>query len=106
MKSSKCFTLCCALALAGLATFPALASGTVSAEISPVFSERTLVVGLQFDRDEVKLVSYTLKPREFVQPTTLSAAPRAHDSGGSVQAEVVLHGYAGRRYTRRIEAGT
>ncbi len=68
------------------------------------YSDRTLVVGIEIDRDEAKVLSYTVKPRPFVRPVTLRPA-RGYSQNESVQIEVILSGSRGERYTRRVEIG-
>jgi hypothetical protein len=68
------------------------------------FSERTLVVGIELDRDDATLLAYTLKPRPYLRAPGV-AAPRPHDEASTVQIEVVLQGPGGLRHTRRIDAG-
>jgi hypothetical protein len=69
-----------------------------------LFSARTLVVGVEFDRDEAELVAYTVKPRPYAR-TMATDTPRAHDETSTVQLEVVLSGAGGLRHTRRIDVG-
>ncbi len=68
------------------------------------FSDRTLVVGLEVDRDEARVLAYTVKPRPHVRAIQPDE-PRVHDASGTVQLEVVLRGPQGLRYTRRVDAG-
>ncbi|MCP3979844.1 MAG: hypothetical protein GY716_11095 [bacterium] len=68
-----------------------------------VLSERTLVVGVEVDRDEARLVGYTVKPRPFVDAAR-HAPPRALDGGVAVQLEVELLGPRGASFVRRFEA--
>jgi hypothetical protein len=69
-----------------------------------IVSERTLVVGIEVDRDESRLVAYTLKSRPYRAPEH-EAEPRAHDDAESAQIEVSLLGPGGARHTRRVDAG-
>jgi hypothetical protein len=78
--------------------------GTTEAQRA-VFSERTLVVGLEIDRGGAGVLSYTLKQRPYLNSLGTDA-PRAHEEGATVQLEVVLHGPAGLRHTRQVDGGT
>jgi hypothetical protein len=68
------------------------------------FSARTLVVGIELDRDAARAMAYTVKPRPYVRELDI-APPRLQDDAFTVQLEVVLLGPAGLRHTRRIDAG-
>lgn len=67
-------------------------------------SERTVVVGLEVDRDGARVVAFTVKDRPFEQPLELPAI-RPYRDGTSLQVEIVLHGPADLTFTRRVDAG-
>lgn len=93
------------------------AAGPLAAELAPLqvernpglsqealarYSERTLSVALEIDRDQVRLVAYTVKPRPFIRSQP-SALPRPFDAE-SMQLELVLFGTdSDARYTERLE---
>jgi hypothetical protein len=68
------------------------------------FSARTLVAGVEFDRDEAELLAYTVKPRPYARPLGI-VSPRAHDESSTVQLEIVLLGSGGLQHTQRIDVG-
>ncbi len=75
-------------------------TGSTAAELS----RRTLVVGVAVDRDDARVLSYTLKERPFKETGKLPD-PVISGSDAPIQFEVVLVGPGGRRYIRRIEHG-
>jgi hypothetical protein len=64
---------------------------------------RTLVVGLDIDRGEARLVAYTVKDRPFRGSTEPLPEPRPADELGPLQIEVQLLGPAGVVHTERRE---
>ncbi|HKQ61984.1 MAG TPA: M64 family metallopeptidase [Candidatus Polarisedimenticolaceae bacterium] len=64
-------------------------------------SPRTLVVGVELDRDAMRLVGYTVKPRPFLDPP--AEEPRAWSDAPSARIEVTLSGPVGQRYVRSVE---
>lgn len=93
---------------------PASAAGTV-VELTPVevratpgggiaerYSERTLVVGIEVDRESARVLHYAVKPRPYI--TTTSDPKRAPAGRGPrVELEVVLRGPGATIHTRRVE---
>jgi len=73
-------------------------------EARGVFAERTLVVGIEIDRDVATLLAYTLKQRPYLRTLGIDP-PRAHDAAVDVQLEVVLRDADGTRHTRRVVTG-
>jgi hypothetical protein len=69
-----------------------------------VFSDRTLVLGIEIERDAASLLSYTVRPRPYARTRAMDE-PLAHDRGRTVQLEIVLWGPDGLRHMRRIDAG-
>lgn len=68
------------------------------------FSDRTLVLAIEMDRDTARIVAYTVKQRPFVRDLAQVDAS-LYVPGRPVQIEVVLLGPGGQRYTQRVEAG-
>jgi hypothetical protein len=69
------------------------------------YSERTIVAALSINRDEARLVGYTVKDRPYRR--ALEQEPlRAYEQGLPVQVEVVLHGKDATQLTTRVEAGS
>jgi len=75
-----------------------------AASVSGRFSERTLSLALEIDRDSARLIAFTLKDRPFVRPLT-QAEPRVLDTGEPPQIEVSLLGPKGTLYTQRVDFG-
>lgn len=67
-------------------------------------SDRTVSVGLQIDRGEMRVVSFTLKDRPFLGPAE-PVPVRPFSSVGIVQIEVQLFGGRTRRFVRRVDLG-
>ena len=68
-------------------------------------SDRTLVVGIEVDRENARLVSYTVKDRPFLAPAGEPEAARAYDPHEELQLEVKLLGRDGGEHLRRFAAG-
>ena len=68
------------------------------------YAERTLVVALAVNRDEARLVGYTVKERPFRRAVGQEPL-RAYEQGRPVQIEIVLHGKDATQFTQRVEAG-
>jgi hypothetical protein len=85
-----------AAAALAIAAFGSWGVPGARAEVGPptAASERTLSVALTVSRREVRLVSFTLKPRPFADPGPAPEARPAAD-GQPTQLEVVLLGAAG-----------
>ncbi len=66
-----------------------------------VTSERTLAVAFEVDREQVRLLSYTLKNRPFVQP--LSEESAESTAGGPPTLELALLKGSSRRVVRRMD---
>src|SRR5687768_14197841 len=66
------------------------------------YSERTVVAGIQVDRDSAQVVAFTLKPRPFERAQDTGLANRAANSFVA-QLEVRLHGPEGRWVTLPVE---
>jgi hypothetical protein len=98
------------LAASGVAFAAELAPRQVrpalDAEESPVgvFSDRTLVLGIEIERDLATLLAYTVKPRPYVRSLAVDK-PLGHGRAPTVQLEVVLWGPGDLRHTQRIDAG-
>ena len=85
-------------------------------EISPVsieqhvdqkvgrYAGRTFALAFEIDRDQAKLIRFTLKGRPFIRSLELSE-PVAYQEGKNAQIEVVLIGQEGSRYTQRVDIG-
>lgn len=67
-------------------------------------SARTLVVGIEIDREEARLLAYTLKDRPFRAGADLPD-PRPYVEGQALQAELLLLGPDGVGLTRRVNVG-
>ena len=98
----------CPRALAGGAVLSAcsLAYGASTApyEITRPAASRTLVIAIEVDRDGMRLIGFTSKPRPFAVPE--EGALRKPDAEGSeAQFEVALLGPGGARYTQRLAVG-
>ena len=65
--------------------------------------ERTLVVALRIDRDEARLLAYTLKERAFARRAG-PALPESRGREPEERFEVTLHGSAGVAYTTFLDA--
>lgn len=84
---------------------PASAPARGAAEPDPAAdSSRTLVLGLEIDRDEARLLAYTLKDHPF-RFRSASPPPRPYAEGRPVQVELLLLGPQGRAVTRRVDVG-
>lgn len=68
------------------------------------YSDRTLTLAIEIDRDAARLLAFTVKDRPFVRPLAL-APVRPYREGEEVQAEIVLLGPKDARYTQRLDAG-
>lgn len=66
------------------------------------YSDRTLVVAVEIDRDQARLIRYTVKPRPYIQPYE-TIPVRTYDEHRPVQLEVILHGAESQRYIRRVD---
>jgi len=73
----------------------------VSGELRGEYSNRTLNVVVEIDRDGARVLSFTVKERPFVRPVDLPA-PRTIEQDRDPQIEMVLQGPAGLRYTQRV----
>lgn len=76
--------------------------GLVAGQDIGEYSERTVVAGIQIDRDSARLIAFTLKPRPFERAQKSSPAAAA---GNAVvaQLEVRLHGPEGRSVNLPVE---
>ncbi|MDH3784978.1 MAG: M64 family metallopeptidase, partial [Acidobacteriota bacterium] len=103
MMESPCFrgvvAAACFLLSVGLA-----AGDEPASEALGRYSDRTLVVGIEIDRDEARILGYTVKPRAFVR-TAQTEPVRSYEERNEVQIEVSLVSDDGTRYTRRVGAG-
>jgi hypothetical protein len=68
------------------------------------YSDRTLTLGIEIERDAARLISYTLKDHPFTRAAAL-AEPEGYREGHPVQTEIVLRGPGGSRFTSRVDAG-
>jgi len=66
------------------------------------FSNRTVSVAIEVDRDGARVLAYALKARPFDSPLEIEP-PRAYVDGRPIQLEVVLIGAADSRHTRRLD---
>ncbi len=64
--------------------------------------ERTLVIGIEADRNQARVVAYTVKDRPW-RSSEPGPGPRAVDGPGELQLEVELLGPEGQVVTRRVE---
>jgi hypothetical protein len=78
-------------------------AGTVSAPLGR-YSERSLSLAIEVDRDRARVIAYTLKARPYIRPLDLPA-PLPSTDRGSQSIEVVLTGPAGLSHTQRLEVG-
>ncbi len=69
-----------------------------------LFSDGTLRVAIELDRDAARLVGYTVAKTPFVRDAAAPEA-RAGLASGTFQIEVVLLGPDERRFTRRFDVG-
>ncbi|HET6372050.1 MAG TPA: M64 family metallopeptidase [Candidatus Polarisedimenticolia bacterium] len=67
-------------------------------------SDRTVTVALEVDRDQARLVSFTLKDRPFVGDIT-PPAPRADPGHDRIQLEIVALSAGGDGYVQRVDVG-
>lgn len=65
-------------------------------------AHRTISIALQADREDGRVLAFTLKERLFVPPADVPL-PRRHAKGETVQIEVALLGPGGSRFTRRVD---
>ena len=77
---------------------------TVSGPGQGVYSERTLRVGIEVDRHQARVVSYTIKNRPYLRLID-PEEPRVYRADEWLQVEVVLLGPDDRRHTRRQVIG-
>jgi len=80
---------------------PPLLEETAGAQLG-LYSERTLSVALEIDREKVRLVTFAVKDRAFRRSVDLPE-PRTIDAGHAPQIEVVLLGPGELTYTQRIQ---
>lgn len=71
---------------------------------TPIWSDRTLQVAVEIDRDQARILAFTVKDRPFMGAAALPAI-QPYAFGGSVQADVVLHGPDGSSLTQRVDIG-
>jgi hypothetical protein len=69
----------------------------ITREPSGLFSQRTLRVAIEVDRDQARLIRYTLKDTPFIRPLNASGSAREE---ANPWVEVALLGPEGKRYTR------
>ncbi len=67
-----------------------------------VYSERTVTLSVEVDRDGARLLAYTLKGRPFVRASS-AAEPKTLKEGEAVQLEIALIGPSDQRFTQRVE---
>ena len=72
----------------------------ISRPPSGLFSQRTLRVAIEVDRDSARLVLYTLKDTPFIRPLE---TPEPDPGGVRPWVEVALLGPEGKRYTRSFD---
>jgi len=99
MRIPGIFVYATAVVMVGLSAGPAL-----EAETRGKYSDRTLLLGIQVDRYEGRLLSYTAKDRPFVRSLE-QPAPRAYRVDETLQLEVTLQGPGGRTHSLRFDAG-
>jgi|GEM_PF-3492012 len=66
------------------------------------YSERTIVVALTVDREQARLISFTLKDRPFVR-SLAADRPGIMGQGSAAQLEFALVGAPGLRYTQLLD---
>jgi len=107
-------TLCAAAALTlagavvaggtGPGAGPAAAPGAPARPRAAVGSARTLVLGIRVDREQARVLAFTVKERPFRAGPELPA-PRPYVEGRPLQAELTLLGPGGTGLTRRVDVG-
>ena len=113
MRSARYLTAVClgllvATGLLGAAHDPALELAPTGTQLLPggerigEFSPRTLVVGVEIDRDQARILRYTVKSRPYTQALELPPV-RVHGESGPVQVEVTLLGPGGQRLVKRVD---
>ncbi len=81
---------------------PARVETTVEGDQVGIYSDRTLVVGVLVDRNEARVLNYTLKNRPH-RKTLVRAGKTAVDPGMQQDLEVRLVGPGGTVYSRRVD---
>ena len=78
-------------------------AGNVSAALGR-YSQRSLSLAIQVDRDGARVLAYTLQARPYIRPIGISA-PLPSSDRGSQPIEVALLGPSGLSHTLRFEVG-
>ena len=104
--------LACVLAIAPLGTFRAAGTVPEPAAIEGLrrdsgarLSDRTLLLGIQVDREQARLVAYTVKARPFFRPAGEPDPPRPYDPLEVLQLELRLIGADGGEHLQRFTTG-
>src|SRR5262245_21094297 len=68
------------------------------------YSQRSLSLAIELDRDGARVIAYTLKPRPYIRPIDLPD-PLPSPGRGSQPVEVVMLDSEGLSFTQRLEVG-